>query len=297
MSQVTPAIPESPIHSPLPIVPYCAGCNREWPPDPQRRLGQRFVCPTNQRHLAALVKGDVGKLWLRVEARILRYELFSLALVPARFSPYKTPAMILARMTILAGALAVAPFGCLGRTVASLLSIAIIADVLLNATSVAFISRFPAHALRSVVIAIISFGLIAIAFGVLYTSSVDGFIRDGAKLTLSRLDGVYFSFVTVATLGYGDIHPHQESWVPKLLVICELLIGAYFLSILLATHAAWMSTPPNITEPPSYATLFPEQERGNSHREQVGVGTTVAVVESISAPNPGVQPPPASGRG
>ena len=70
--------PGDPIHAVNQIVPYCAGCNRSWEPDPKNRLGTRFICPVDKRHLAAIVKGEPGKLWLRIEARILRYELISL---------------------------------------------------------------------------------------------------------------------------------------------------------------------------------------------------------------------------
>lgn len=200
------------------------------------------------------MKGEVGKVWLRIEARILSYELLSL-----RLGARKTTIVMAVRVFLLALALAICPLGPSGRAFASLLGIAVIADVLLNATSVAFFSRFPAHPLRSVLIAVTSVGLTATAFGVLYASSVDGFARNGSPLTLGRVDAIYFSFVTIATLGYGDIHPAGESWVPKLLVICELLIGLYLLAILLAIHATWVTTPPSITEPPTYASLFPER--------------------------------------
>lgn len=39
-------------------------------------------------------------------------------------------------------------------------------------------------------------------------------------------DGVYFSFVTIATLGYGDIHP-VSSWA-KSMVIFEIVVGLWF---------------------------------------------------------------------
>jgi hypothetical protein len=39
-------------------------------------------------------------------------------------------------------------------------------------------------------------------------------------------DGVYFSFVTIATLGYGDIHP--VSLLAKAIVIFEVIVGLWF---------------------------------------------------------------------
>jgi hypothetical protein len=245
---------ESPLHSPILIIPYCAGCDRDWEPDPHRRLGQRFLCPSEVTHVAALVKGDVGKLWLRIEARILSYEFLSL-----RLSGRKMPIALAIRVLVLGLALALCPWGAWERAIASLLGVAVIADTMLIATSVAFFSRFPAHPLRSILNALISAALTATAFGVLYASSVDGFTRGTAPMTLPRVDAVYFSFVTIATLGYGDIHPSAESLLPKLLIISELLVGLYLLATILAIHASWVSALPSITEPPTYSALFPER--------------------------------------
>lgn len=44
--------------------------------------------------------------------------------------------------------------------------------------------------------------------------------------TIQVFDGVYFSFVTIATLGYGDIHP--VSVAAKAMVILEISVGLWF---------------------------------------------------------------------
>lgn len=43
---------------------------------------------------------------------------------------------------------------------------------------------------------------------------------------LGLLDGIYFSVVTIATLGYGDIHPVAP--MSKALVLVEVAIGVWF---------------------------------------------------------------------
>lgn len=43
---------------------------------------------------------------------------------------------------------------------------------------------------------------------------------------LAIIDAIYFSFVTVATLGYGDIYP--IGWYAKLLTIFEIIFGIWF---------------------------------------------------------------------
>lgn len=47
----------------------------------------------------------------------------------------------------------------------------------------------------------------------------------------SIFDSIYFSIVTVTTLGYGDIHPIH--WYSKLLTILEISIGVWFLITIL----------------------------------------------------------------
>jgi len=43
---------------------------------------------------------------------------------------------------------------------------------------------------------------------------------------IQAFDGIYFSFVTIATLGYGDIHP--LSVAAKATVIFEIVVGLWF---------------------------------------------------------------------
>jgi len=49
-------------------------------------------------------------------------------------------------------------------------------------------------------------------------------------------DFIYYSFVTVTTLGYGDIYP--EGWYGKLLAIVELLFGLWFVITVLPVAVA-----------------------------------------------------------
>jgi Ion channel len=67
------------------------------------------------------------------------------------------------------------------------------------------------------------------AFGGLYLSTLGG-VLDGqspAEPLAGRLDAIYFSFVTITTLGYGDFHP--VSAVAKWIVMGELGSGILML--------------------------------------------------------------------
>src|ERR1700739_2756543 len=151
MRILNPVETSSPIHAEVPITPYCAGCKKTWPPDPQRRLGRRFICPKNPNHLAAIVKGEPGKFWLRIEARILQYELLTLGFLLAPLARYKAPLMTLLRLLLTATALIMSGYGLAWRIASCLLAVLVVFDVLINATSVAFISRFPTHVLSSII--------------------------------------------------------------------------------------------------------------------------------------------------
>jgi voltage-gated potassium channel Kch len=48
----------------------------------------------------------------------------------------------------------------------------------------------------------------------------------------STADGIYFSFVTLATLGYGDFVPKTE--VARGLVILEAIAGQLYLAVMVA---------------------------------------------------------------
>src|SRR4051812_43688020 len=82
---------------------------------------------------------------------------------------------------------------------------------------------------------LVFFCLMVIAFGVVYcvlTPSGNGMGRDWQKLeNPSVLKGVYFSIVTVSSLGYGDIHPMGAS---KPLACVEVLFGLTFMGIMVA---------------------------------------------------------------
>jgi Ion channel len=255
MRILKPVETSSPIHAAVPIIPYCAGCNRSWPADPQRRLGRRFICPRNPKHVAAIVKGEPGKFWLRIEARILRYELFSLGFIAGPLARYKALLMILLRLLLAAAALVISGYGLAWRIASCALAILVVFDVLINATAVAFISRFPTHVLRSIFMLFISLALTVAAFGALYSSTRFAF-NTGSRL--ARFDAVYFSFVTMTTVGYGDIFP--TSHLSRVIVMCELITGLYFFSTLLVTFATWIGSPPSIEEPATYDALFPESE-------------------------------------
>lgn len=54
-------------------------------------------------------------------------------------------------------------------------------------------------------------------------------------------DFVYFSFVTIATVGYGDILPLSK--VSRILVIAEVIIGIGWITVVFAAITAYLQKP------------------------------------------------------
>jgi hypothetical protein len=83
---------------------------------------------------------------------------------------------------------------------------------------------------------------VAVIFAIFYMNTAtlvpDGF---GDKpLTVDIVSPLYFSIVTLATIGYGDFHP--ESPFGKTLVCIEVLIGLLLVVLVIARVVAMMST-------------------------------------------------------
>jgi hypothetical protein len=78
--------------------------------------------------------------------------------------------------------------------------------------------------------------LAGLSFGVLYWSvertSPGSLLYAGANQLISQADGIYFSFVTLATLGYGDFVPKSD--LTRGLAIVEAVAGQLYLSVMVA---------------------------------------------------------------
>lgn len=58
---------------------------------------------------------------------------------------------------------------------------------------------------------------------------------DDPSVLKSMIDAIYFSGVTITTLGYGDFSP--EHWIPKVLVLQEVLAGFTLIVVSFAIYA------------------------------------------------------------
>ena len=219
----------TPIHVKHDIIPYCATCKKQWDADEKRRLRQRFICiedkGDSEPHIAACVKGDLGKKWLHIEKFIINYEFKTINTYTKYF---KTPAPLqnIVIYFFIITSFLVLQFNKTYPFFVMLSSSIGIIHLLLLSTSITFFSRFPTHPLRSVINILHTFFLIVLFFGLFYfsyksTTHFDRGIED-------VVDAIYFSMVTITTLGYGEITP--VSILGKIIVMVELWVGNLFIS-------------------------------------------------------------------
>jgi hypothetical protein len=96
--------------------------------------------------------------------------------------------------------------------------------------------------------AVVAYLLMAIGFGFIYTVLLTldpqafnvGNLPDLGSYATLESQMIYFSFVTIATLGYGDIIPHLP--LPRILAGLEAVIGQFYIAVVIAwlvsRHAA-----------------------------------------------------------
>ncbi|CAD6189773.1 unnamed protein product [Caenorhabditis auriculariae] len=59
-------------------------------------------------------------------------------------------------------------------------------------------------------------------------------------------EGVYFSFITISTIGYGDLHPTPDTVWHLIVIFVYVLIGIVILSTLIARASIWLTWMHNI---------------------------------------------------
>ncbi|MGB7569532.1 MAG: potassium channel family protein [Chitinivibrionales bacterium] len=82
---------------------------------------------------------------------------------------------------------------------------------------------------RSVLLAMQNFAEVFFWFAAIYKIFANHF--DKADILKSLVGSIYFSAVTMATLGYGDITPLRNSTFGRMVVVCHVCVG-FFLSVI-----------------------------------------------------------------
>jgi hypothetical protein len=182
-----------------------------------------------------ITTGDPNKLWQHIEKYLNQWKD---KLSPVRWKPWRTfftgreGIYVSLRFFFL---LALARLSSISqwylKAVVLLMTSIFILDIVIYMTGTTFVSRAPKNRLRSAILATFSFVQLPITFAVFYRSLPTNSFCPSLSTTVQAL---YFSFVTITTLGYGDIKPKSDASVAQILVIAEVIIGFYFIAILIA---------------------------------------------------------------
>jgi voltage-gated potassium channel len=122
-----------------------------------------------------------------------------------------------------------------------LLDIIFTSLLLLGCVIATFAFIFQSHqvTLDTIFAAVVAYLFIAFAYAQLYRliwfwqpESFSFPSQDPASFQVFHSDMVYFSLVTIATLGYGDIVPQTP--LPRMLAAVEAVIGQFYVAILVA---------------------------------------------------------------
>ena len=81
---------------------------------------------------------------------------------------------------------------------------------------------------------------------------VDAFaftVPPGASHAMKGFNAFYFSFITLTTVGYGDIAPVTNG--ARMLAVMEAIVGVFYVAVLISRLVAMHSSPPPPREPGS----------------------------------------------
>lgn len=225
---------------------YCSTCDFSFGDANPRHLGVHFVCPEedHRKHFARVViDSRTAKSWLRWERRMLYFQNH-VSPLPClqRFFP-GMEAGIFACISTIVLLMALIAWPHLSTLHPVLLSLLIkvllfgltfwrLVDIFITNISITFTSRFPANPIRSVLLSFIAYIHVILCFAIFYLVWCEQF-----TMTVSPSSAVFYSFGTIATVGYGDLKP-KTPWAESLVVL-ELVGGLFFVAIIFAQVASW----------------------------------------------------------
>ncbi|MBN2087611.1 two pore domain potassium channel family protein [Candidatus Peregrinibacteria bacterium] len=98
-------------------------------------------------------------------------------------------------------------------------------DLMVSNISTSFITMSPLNKLRSFVLTFFAFIQIILSFGIYYK-----FLQDKFNYVMCNSQIIYFSAVTITTLGFGDFRPNETETSAQIVVIVEVLTGLIFIT-------------------------------------------------------------------
>ncbi len=238
---------------PMDAILFCADCEHEFGKAKNHALGFYFICPAekdkNTPHLARVILDQrAARAWLLWERRLLAFQ--------TKWSPFGALRRLKFLCNMQAGPYVIASTfllclalpawewlmlvpglsGCILRVILFGLVCWRFVDLFVTNVSITFTSRFAANPVRSVVYSFAGYIQVALSFALVYVIlGHPHFVKDADPIS-----AVFFSFATIATVGYGDLMP--VTTLARLVVAGELVLGLFFVAIIIAQVAGWTSS-------------------------------------------------------
>jgi len=181
-------------------------------------------------------KDSIQTFWRSIERILMTYSRFS-AVRLLHFKDHEGLYLAISSL-VLIGLIALASWSVVPNWLSFLIALPAVyyvIDAVLANTVITFISQQPIHPLRSILLTLLNILNVGLSFAVFYAS-----LRNAFTDSLSFIKSIYFSFATLATLGYGDIKPDGSSaWSGQLVVVLELITGFFILACVLNVVISW----------------------------------------------------------
>ena len=174
---------------------------------------------------SASYRSSVPSFWTYIEKQIVRYQRW----LP-RYGAVVVDLWVLVRGILVALTVYMASsFGTTVGIVACVIASVLLLELLAYSTGVVIQGPLPASIVRFLVLAFVGYLTVGLCFSVYYVLQIDSFNK-----SVNSVDVVYFSVVTLATIGYGDLHVKRGFPIAEMTVVAEHLVGLYYVAVVLA---------------------------------------------------------------
>lgn len=242
------------------LLAYCADCGEELGESTIEHQDERVICPKDRTHLARVVKAPTGQFWLNVERWLMCWEF---RYSPRRWCCWKglfeerKGIYLMARLAVVVALCVVLgqSYGTAWHSwmlvFSDIVGLLFLADLLFSNTSIAFVTAYPANPIRSATFTLLGLITLSMIFALFFLGIPNHFTP-----CLNPVSAMYFSLVTMATVGYGDIRPLDNHGLAQLMVFLEVMLGAYFVMVIVAIITTWGTNPKRYRDPVKVAEVL-----------------------------------------